>query len=214
MTVWRGPRYVWRGFKRHRVAGLATLGVLAVGAYSFYPYGYVALGAPACTGTTDDGCRLTWRDVPLEDGGSEPQCVQWCPQNYAPPPVDAMDAPPPAMAAMTAPPPTYAAPPPVDPAPAPVAEPAALVAPAVNNCAVTAFADPQMQGNSFSTSESFPALDQWKGQIGSLKVAAGTWDFYSDENFSGEVLRLNPGEYAELGNDWSYAIGSFMCVAQ
>jgi hypothetical protein len=77
---------------------------------------------------------------------------------------------------------------------------------------MTGFADPELQGTSFTTAESFPALDQWKNQIGSVKVFAGTWDFYSDENFGGEVMRLAPGDYPTLGENWTYGIASFMCV--
>lgn len=187
MTIWRGPRHIWRGPNRYQLVGLATLGVLAFGAYTYYPYGYVSVAAPLCDGVTDDGCRLTWRDVPLEEGGVEPQCVQWCPQGYEPPAE-----------------------------PAAVAAPVAVATPAVGQgggCELTGYADPQLQGVSFTTGESFPTLDQWKNQIGSVRVAAGTWDFYSDENFGGEVMRLNPGEYPNLGDDWTYAIGSFMCVS-
>jgi hypothetical protein len=202
MTVFRGPRAFWRGSRRYQFVGLATLGLLTYGAYTYYPYGYAALSAPQCDGLTDDGCRLTWRDVPLEEGGFEPQCVQWCPQGYSPPEEPVVVATP---AAVVGPAPVIAAPP---------AAPQAVIPPIARDtgCEMTGFADPELQGTSFTTAESFPALDQWKNQIGSVKVFAGTWDFYSDENFGGEVMRLAPGDYPTLGENWTYGIASFMCV--
>ena len=32
-----------------------------------------------------------------------------------------------------------------------------------------------------------------------MRVASGTWDFFSDQEFTGETMRLAPGEYADLG---------------
>jgi Beta/Gamma crystallin len=49
-------------------------------------------------------------------------------------------------------------------------------------------------------------------EIASIVVAAGTWDFFADENFGGESLRLTPGTYPRLAPEWTRHIGSFMCV--
>ena len=52
----------------------------------------------------------------------------------------------------------------------------------------------------------------WKNEISSIQVKAGTWDFFSEDEFAGENMRLAPGPYPELGPQWTKHIGSFMCV--
>ena len=43
-------------------------------------------------------------------------------------------------------------------------------------------------------------------------MKSGTWDFFTDEDFGGETVRMGPGPYPDLGPDWTKKIGSFMCV--
>ena len=43
-------------------------------------------------------------------------------------------------------------------------------------------------------------------------MKAGTWDFFTGEEFSGDNMRLPPGPYPDLGPQWTKKIGSFMCV--
>jgi hypothetical protein len=59
-----------------------------------------------------------------------------------------------------------------------------------------------------------PALSQtgWQDAIASIEVKSGVWDFFTDENFSGNNMRLRPGTYQNLGPDWTRKINSFMCV--
>jgi hypothetical protein len=45
-----------------------------------------------------------------------------------------------------------------------------------------------------------------------VQVRSGTWDFFSDQQFTGETMRLAPGSYADLGPQWTKRAGSFMCV--
>ena len=53
---------------------------------------------------------------------------------------------------------------------------------------------------------------QLRQVIASMQIQAGTWDFFSEDNFSGENMRLAPGAYPELAPEWSKRIGSFMCL--
>lgn len=92
-----------------------------------------------------------------------------------------------------------------------VAAPPAPVA-SDGRCQLAGYSDPEFQGSEFETSESYPALEYWNDQIASLRVKAGTWDFFSDENYGGDVLRLEVGDYPDLGEQWSYQISSFLCA--
>jgi hypothetical protein len=60
--------------------------------------------------------------------------------------------------------------------------------------------------------EDQPRLSEagWKNEIASVQVKAGTWDFFAEDDFGGEAMRLPPGTYADLG-PWTKKVGSFMC---
>jgi hypothetical protein len=175
--------FIWFGGHRRFFVPVGLLGVALIGGSYWYPDGYVSIEGPACAGFTPDGCQLHWRMVDFEDGGAEPQCVQYCPYAGAPPAQAAPLPPPPALAQNGA-------------------------------CQVTIFAQPNFAGLSAPTSDSQPDLSQtgWRNEISSIQVQAGTWDFFSDENFGGESMRLSAGPYPMLDPQWSKRIGSFMCV--
>lgn len=181
--ILKGPKFIWIGGYRRFFVPVGVLGVVLIGGSYWDPDGYVSIPAPACAGFTPDGCRLHWRMVDFEDGGAAPQCVQYCPRVGSPPPQVA-----------TLPP------------PAPVPENGA--------CQVTIFSDQNFAGNSAPTGDAQPDLSQsgWRNEIASIQVQAGTWDFFSDENYGGESLRLPAGPYPILAPEWSKRIGSFMCV--
>jgi len=182
--ILRDSKFMWvRGQRRHFIP-IALLGIVVIGGSYWYPDGYVAIEGPACTGFTADGCQLQWRMVDFEDGGGEPQCVQYCPQ-AGPPPDQVATLPPP---------------------PPPPSE--------TGTCQTTIYSEPNFAGNSAPTGDSQPNLSEagWRNEISSIVVGAGTWDFFSDENFSGESIRLPPGTYPTLSAEWSRRIGSFMCV--
>ena len=80
-------------------------------------------------------------------------------------------------------------------------------------CEVKGYSEANLQGQSFTTGDSYPTMDEWKQQIGSLEVVSGTWDFYSDDNYGGELIRLTPGQYRTLGDNWTNAISSFMAAS-
>jgi len=169
--------------QRHYFVPVALLGVVLIGDSYWYPDGYVSMEGPACTGYTADGCQLQWRMVDLDDGGGEPQCVQYCPQA----------GPPPEQVATLPPPP-------------PLTQGGA--------CQTTIYSEPNFGGNSAPTGDSQPILSQtgWRNEIATIVVGAGTWDFFADENYGGESLRLAPGTYPALAPEWTRHIGSFMCV--
>jgi hypothetical protein len=181
--IHKDSRFMWVRGQRRLFVPVALLGIVLIGGSYWYPDGYVSMDGPACTGYTPDGCQLQWRMVDFEDGGGEPQCVQYCPQA----------GPPPAQVATLPPPPP----------------------PAENGvCQTTIYAEPNFAGNSAPTGDNQPSLSQtgWRNEISSIVVGAGTWDFFSDENFGGESMRLAPGTYATLSAEWTKRIGSFMCV--
>jgi Beta/Gamma crystallin len=181
--ILKGPKFIWVGGHRKFFVPVGLLGVSLIGGSYWYPDGYVSIAGPACTGFTPDGCQLHWRMVDFEDGGAEPQCVQYCPQ-VGPPPAQVVTLPPAAAFAEN------------------------------GACQVTIFAEPDFGGVSAPTGDSQPNLSQtgWRDEISSIQVQAGTWDFFSDENFGGESLRLSAGPYPMLAPEWSKHIGSFMCV--
>jgi hypothetical protein len=183
--IHKDSKFMWVRGQRRLFVPLALLGVVVIGGSYWYPDGYVSMEGPACTGFTPDGCQLQWRMVDFEDGGGEPQCVQYCPQ-VGPPPEQVATLPP--------------------PPPTPPAENGA--------CQTTIYAEPNFAGSSAPTGDSQPSLSQtgWRNEISSIVVGAGTWDFFSDENFGGESMRLTPGTYPTLSAEWTKRIGSFMCV--
>jgi len=184
---------MWIGGHRKFFIPVNALGIVLIGGSFWYPNGYVSMEGPACHGYTDDGCQLQWRMVDFEDGGGEPQCVQYCPQvgSVGSAPVQPGSIP---AEAQTLPPPL------------PVAE--------NGECQATIYADPNFGGNSAPTGDSQPNLSQsgWRNEISSIVIGAGTWEFFTDESFGGESMRLPPGTYPTLSAEWTKRIGSFMCV--
>jgi hypothetical protein len=180
----KGPKFMWVGGQKKFFVPVGALGIALISGSDWYPDGYVSIAGPACYGFTPDGCQLQWRMVDFADGGAEPQCVQYCPEA----------GPPPAAAAPLPPAPAFAM---------------------AGKCEVTIFSDPNFAGLSAPTSENQPQLSQtgWQNEISSLQVKAGTWDFFSDENFGGESMRMTAGQYPTLTPEWNKRIGSFMCVA-
>jgi hypothetical protein len=180
----KGPhKYWWKGGWKTFVPLSAVTVALIGGAY-YYPDAYVSVARPYCAGVTPDGCRLNWQEVPFADGGSEFQCVQFCARPNLPPP-------PRAAALVVAPP-----------------------APSGGKCELEIFGQPQFGGASAPSDGDQPSLIEagWKNEISSIQVKSGTWDFFTDEEFGGENMRLPPGPYPDLGPQWKRKIGSFMCV--
>jgi hypothetical protein len=178
----KGQKYMYVGGFKKFFVPLGVLGVVLIGGSYWYPDGYVSIAGPACTGYTPDGCELHWREVDFADGGDAPQCVQYCPQV----------GPPPAQIATLPPPP-------------PIPQGA---------CQMTIFSDPNFGGSSAPTGDNQPSLAEsgWQNAVSSIQVQAGTWDFFPEDNFGGNPIRLTAGPYPMLAPDWDKKINSFMCV--
>jgi hypothetical protein len=182
--IHKGPHKLWwKGGWKVFVPFSAVTVALIGGAY-YYPDAYVSIARPYCGGVTPDGCRLNWQEIPFEGGGAEWQCVQFCPRPNQPPPAR--------FAALSVAPP----------------------APSGGRCEVEIFAQPQFAGLSAPSDVDQPRLGEagWKNEIASVQVKAGTWDFFSEDEYTGENMRLPPGPYPDLGPQWTKKIGSFMCV--
>jgi beta/gamma crystallin len=195
VPIFRGGRTIFVGRDIRRIVAVSTLAAIAVGAVYYYPYGYVAISRPVCRGVTAEGCTLRWQDVATEEGDVVTQCVQYCPQGYvAPPPV-----------------------PLVSPAPVPVPGPPVAepdVGPAPAGCDIAIYSEANFGGVSSETGEDQPQLGEvgWAEEIASIEIKAGTWDFYSEEEFGGETIRLGTGSYPVLPDNWGKRINSFMCA--
>jgi hypothetical protein len=181
--VLKGQKFIWVAGHRRFFIPVGLLGIALIDGSYWYPDGYVSIAGPLCTGFTPDGCLLEWRLVDFEDGGSEAQCVQYCPQ-AGPPPAKVVRLPPPPTLAMS------------------------------GNCQLTIYENPSFGGLSAPTSDNQPLLSEtgWKDEISSIQVRAGTWDFFSEENFGGDSIRMAAGSYPQLVPEWNKRIGSFMCT--
>jgi hypothetical protein len=183
--IWKkGPKRIWVGGRWKIFVAFTAIPAVRIGTGYFWPDAYVNIGRPYCTGVTPDGCHLNWQPVNFEDGGRALQCVQYCPRPNAPPP--------PRPVALVPPPP----------------------APAAGACELTVYSEPNFAGHDATTGEEQPALSQedWQDQIVSIQVKSGVWDFFSEENYVGNNMRLRPGAYKDLGPEWAKKINSFMCV--
>jgi len=182
--IWIGPKKIWWGNKWKVFVPLTALGVVALGGAYYYPDAYLTTSRNYCEGISENGCRLNWQRVDFEDGDAEWQCVQYCRRPGA--------APPPRTVALVAPPPPAQG----------------------GGCEIAIFSEPNFGGTNASANEEQAHLSEngWQNQIASVKVKSGTWDFFSDQEFTGETMRLPPGDYADLGPQWTKKAGSFMCA--
>jgi hypothetical protein len=186
VTIVKGPKKIWWNGRYRTLVALGLLGGIYVGSTYFIPDGYVAVAAPVCHGITAEGCSLAWRDVPTDDGGVIAQCVQFCPQQT------------------------------VGIAPA-VVRPVAAAAPqaaVIQGCALTIHAEPNFAGLNSEVTGDQPQLSEagWDKAISSIQIKSGTWDFYTEDNFGGQMIRLSPGQYPTLAQDWDKQINSMMCA--
>ena len=182
--ILRGPKFMWVGGYRRFFVPVGLLGVAIIGGSYWYPDGYVSIAGPACYGFTPDGCQLQWRTVDFEDGGGEPQCVQYCPQA----------GPPPAAAAPLPPPP-------------------ALMQSGNCELTIFSDPNFGGLSAPTSDNQPVLSQTGWQNEISSVQIQSGTWDFFSGENFGGESMRLTSGQYPTLAPEWTKRIGSFMCAA-
>jgi Beta/Gamma crystallin len=95
-----------------------------------------------------------------------------------------------------------------------VASPESGAVPATG-CELLIYSEANFKGLSAPVDENQTSLseDGWQNEIASLQIKSGTWDFYSDEAYAGEMMRLSAGSYPTLDPKWNKHIGSFMCSA-
>ncbi len=80
-------------------------------------------------------------------------------------------------------------------------------------CEVVVFWDADFQGEQWRTTRDSEFVGpHWNDQISSIQVLSGTWEFYWDAGYRGEVMRLGPGAYRYVGNHWNDQISSFRCI--
>jgi hypothetical protein len=80
-------------------------------------------------------------------------------------------------------------------------------------CLVSVYWDADFKGEQWNTVQNQTYVgNHWNDQISSIRIVSGTWRFYWDANFGGEMLELKPGEYRYVGNHWNDQISSFRCV--
>jgi len=190
---------------------LIALGTVMYDDDTYYADGYVSMAEPGCTGYAEDGSRLRWMAVPTEDGGGEYQCVSYSTQRNRTVTELTVPEEPMAEAPLVAPPSTTGVGPASEPA---VASPEPGAAPATG-CELLIYSEANFKGLSAPVDENQSSLneDGWKNEIASVQIKSGTWDFYSDEDYAGEMMRLSAGSYPTLDPKWNKHIGSFMCSA-
>ena len=177
----------------------------------YYADGYVSTPEPVWTGFTEEGTRLRWVAVPTEGGGSEYQCVAYSSQRHRTITEITVPAAPVAEFPPAAEPETSGVGPAVEPE---VASPEPPAAPATG-CELLIYSEANFKGMAAPVGEDQPGLGEvgWQNEIASVEIKSGTWDFYSDEDYGGEMMRLSAGSYPMLDPKWSKHIGSLMCSA-
>jgi len=198
VSIFRGPRQIWWAGAWVSLAALAVIPAVYIGGIDYEPYGYVALAEPVCSGVTPEGYRLTWRDVPTDTGATIPQCVAYYPRGRAAPAVATGAAP--GQTVGAAPGQTVGA-----------AQP--VMSAMAQACLVEIYSEVAFAGMSSDVAADQPRLSDygWDKQISSLDLKAGTWDFYSEPDYGGQMVRLPPGQYENL-EGWAKLISSFMCT--
>jgi CubicO group peptidase (beta-lactamase class C family) len=82
-----------------------------------------------------------------------------------------------------------------------------------DGCEASVYWDGEFKGDMWrSTHDQTNLNGGWNDQISSIQIASGKWEFYADEKYGGKVLKLAPGRYPFLGDDWNDTISSFRCV--
>jgi hypothetical protein len=86
---------------------------------------------------------------------------------------------------------------------------------------VVVYTDRNFEGESWRTNLSYSHLgDHWSDMISSIIVISGTWEFWSDIDFTGGYCKLGPGYYPSFRGECSptgflnKGISSFRCVSQ
>jgi hypothetical protein len=79
-------------------------------------------------------------------------------------------------------------------------------------CLIAVYSEPNFAGRSDESDLDEDQLGDWDQTINSIEVKSGTWNFFTEPDFKGDVMRLTPGRYGDLDAKWKNQIGSFMCL--
>jgi hypothetical protein len=202
VTIFRGPRGIWWGGGVATLVGLGVLSDLLIDNQYLPADGYVVLAQPLCSGITAEGCALNWQDVPTEDGSAIPQCVQFCPRPGAPR-LSRRAVASPQVAQTVGGAATAGA----------STQPQQAADAMARGCQMAIYSEASYGGVSSDVTADQPQLTEagWDKEISSLKINSGNWDFYSEPNYGGQMVRLEPGQYGDL-EAWDKQISSFMCA--
>ena len=95
----------------------------------------------------------------------------------------------------------------------PVRAQAVAVPVPAGGCEVVVFWENNFGGESWRTSDDQTFVtDHWNDHIYSIQVKAGTWEFYQDPDYGGDMLKLVVGQYPKLDDNWTGQISSMRCV--
>ena len=189
-SINRDRRRIFVNNRWRTLIPLIALGTFMYDDDTYYADGYVSMAEPGCTGYAEDGSRLRWMAVPTEDGGSEYQCVSYSTQRNRTVTEIAVPEEPMAEAPPVAEPETVG----VGPANEPAGASPPPAAPATG-CELLIYSEANFKGLSAPVDENQSSLseDGWQNEIASVQIKSGTWDFYSDEDYAGEMMRLSAG---------------------
>jgi CubicO group peptidase (beta-lactamase class C family) len=82
-----------------------------------------------------------------------------------------------------------------------------------DGCETNVFWDGEMRGDAWRTTRDQTALHSgWNDHISSIQITSGNWEFYEHDNYGGRMMKLTPGRYPILGDEWNDAISSFRCI--
>jgi len=96
---------------------------------------------------------------------------------------------------------------------APVSEAPATDQQADGQCRVSVFWDADFKGERWDTEQNQTYVgNHWNDQISSIRIVSGTWRFYWNAKYDGEMIELKPGDYHYVGNHWNDQISSFRCI--
>ena len=206
IVVIRDPRRIWIGDGWRTFPVYTAIGLWTFAGATLFADGYVNVASNACYGPTDDGCRLRWQELTFAEGGSDYQCVKYCKTRTAGGPVRLAEDDDQTTGAVSVSAAASAA------ASTGAAASAGSTPAAEGACDLTIYEHPNFKGMAAANQEDRPTLEDsgWKDAISSIEVKSGIWDFFTEDNYRGEAMRLKPGQYATL-HAFSQKIGSLMC---
>jgi hypothetical protein len=78
-SVYRNNYRVRRNGRFYTFVGLGLLAPLAIGGTAYYAYAYLNVPEDYCSGLTEDGCEMVYREIDTVEGGELEQCTAYCP---------------------------------------------------------------------------------------------------------------------------------------